>query len=219
ARVRAAVPPAPQGVEGGGARQARHHLRPGSGPRGRAGPGKRASATALHQRGCRRGNPRLQRETLAELPRPLNRGSLHPFFVGLSPTLHISHRGGAALAPENTIAAFGLAVREHRTDMLEIDVQMTRDGALVVSHDPSLERCTNGSGEIASISRERLQSLDAGHSFTRDGGRTFPFRGRGVCIPLLEEALRAFPGMRWNIELKSSALGIEDAFAQLVRRE
>jgi len=144
---------------------------------------------------------------------------LHPFFAGLSPTLHISHRGGAVLAPENTMAALSLAVREHRTDMLEIDVQMTRDGALVVSHDPTVERCTNSSGEISSMTLDQVQSLDAGYCFSRDGGRTFPFRGRGVRVPSLAEALRAFPGMRWNIELKSLSAGIEDAFAKLVRSE
>ena len=144
---------------------------------------------------------------------------MHPFFAGLAPTLHISHRGGAALAPENTMAALSMAVREHRTDMLEIDVQMTRDGALVVCHDPTLERCTNGSGEISSMTLDQVQSFDAGYSFSPDGGRTFPYRGHGVRVPSLAEALRAFPGMRWNIELKSPSPGIEDAFAKLVRRE
>ncbi len=144
---------------------------------------------------------------------------MHPFLAGLVPTLHIAHRGGAALAPENTMAAFAMAVHEHRTQMLEIDVQMTSDGALVVCHDPTVQRCTNGSGDIASMSFAEIQSLDAGYRFTRDDGRTFPFRGRGVRIPSLAEALRAFAGMRWNIELKASTPGIEEAFAQLVRRE
>ncbi len=144
---------------------------------------------------------------------------MHPFFAGLAPTLHISHRGGAALAPENTMAAFSRAAREHRTDMLETDVQMTRDGALVVCHDPTVERCTNGSGEISSMTLDQVQSLDAGYSFSRDGGRTFPFRGRGIRVPSLAEALRAFPTIRWNIELKASSPGIEDAFAKLVRHE
>lgn len=144
---------------------------------------------------------------------------LHPFLKGLAPTVHVSHRGGAALAPENTVPAFALAVREHATQMLEIDLQVTSDGVLVVSHDPTVERCTNGTGKIASMTLAELQELDAGYRFSRDGGRTFPFRGRGVRIPSLTEALRAFPGMRWNIELKASDPGLENVFADAVRRE
>jgi glycerophosphoryl diester phosphodiesterase len=144
---------------------------------------------------------------------------MHPFLKGLVPTIHISHRGGAALAPENTTVAFAKAVREHATQMLETDLQITSDGVLVVAHDDTVDRCTDGSGEIASMSLAQLQQLDAGYRFTPDGGQTFPFRGRGVRIPSLAEALRAFPGMRWNIELKSSAPGIERVFAQTVRRE
>jgi glycerophosphoryl diester phosphodiesterase len=144
---------------------------------------------------------------------------LHPFLRGLVPTVHISHRGGAAIAPENTIAAFALAVREHHTQMLEIDLQLTSDGILVVSHDPTVDRCTDGSGEIASMTLAQLQQLDAGYRFSRDDNHTFPFRGRGVQLPSLSEALRAFPGMRWNIELKSSTTGIEQAFAEVVRQE
>ena len=112
-----------------------------------------------------------------------------------------------------------MAVREHRTRILETDIQMTRDGALVLAHDPTVERCTNGSGEIASMPLAEVQKLDAGYQFSPDGGRTFPFRGRGVRIPTLTECLRAFPGMRWNIELKASNPGIEQVFAEIVRGE
>lgn len=144
---------------------------------------------------------------------------MHPFLDGLAPTLHISHRGGAAMAPENTLAAFSLAVREYRTEMLEIDIQMTSDGTLVVCHDPTVDRCTDGCGEVASMTLNQLQALDAGYAFTRDGGRSFPFRGGGVRIPSLAEALRAFPAMRWNVELKASRPGIEEALVQLLRKE
>jgi len=73
----------------------------------------------------------------------------HPYFRGLSPTLHISHRGGSRLAPENTLAAFRLAVERYHTQVLETDVHLTRDGELVVSHDDTLEQCTDGRGAIA----------------------------------------------------------------------
>jgi glycerophosphoryl diester phosphodiesterase len=112
-----------------------------------------------------------------------------------------------------------MAVREYRTRILETDVQITREGALVLFHDPTVERCSDGSGEISSMSLAEVQKLDAGHRFSMDGGCTFPFRGRGVRIPTLTEALRTFPGMRWNIELKASSPGIEQAFAEIVRGE
>ena len=66
--------------------------------------------------------------------------TLPPFLRGLRPTLHIAHRGGALLAPENTLVAFRQAVERYRTDMLELDVHLSRDGELVVAHDPTLER-------------------------------------------------------------------------------
>jgi glycerophosphoryl diester phosphodiesterase len=147
------------------------------------------------------------------------RYSFHPYFRGLSPTLHIAHRGGALLAPENTLAAFRLAVARYRTQVLETDVHLTRDGELVVAHDATLERCTNGEGRLEDQTLAELQRLDAGYHFTTDGGRTFPFRGQGVHLPSLRELLRAFPDLRFNIEVKPDVPGIEDAFQQLLRKE
>jgi glycerophosphoryl diester phosphodiesterase len=139
----------------------------------------------------------------------------HPFFRGLRPTLHIAHRGGAALAPENTMAAFRDAVDLWHTDMLEIDVQRTADGELVVFHDDTVDRCTDGTGPVAALSLAELAQLDAGYRCEAGGG--FPFRGQGVRVPTLREVLRAFPGLRMNIELKRP--GYEQAFADLLREE
>jgi glycerophosphoryl diester phosphodiesterase len=141
------------------------------------------------------------------------------FLRGLRPTLHIAHRGGALLAPENTLAAFRMAVERYHTDMLELDVHLTRDGEVVVAHDATLERCTDGAGPLAALSLAELLRLDAGHHFSADGGRTFPFRGQGVRLPTLREVLRAFPGLRLNIELKPDVPGIEDVFVRLLREE
>lgn len=141
----------------------------------------------------------------------------HPFFRGLrrgSP-LHIAHRGGALLAPENTLVAFRSAVERYHTDMLELDVQPTADGELVVFHDDTLDRCTDGSGPVAARTLEEIRKLDAGYRFSRDGA--FPFRGQGVGVPTLREVLRAFPDLRLNVELKRP--GAEEAFARLLREE
>ncbi len=143
----------------------------------------------------------------------------HPYLEGLRPTLHIAHRGGALLAPENTLAAFRAAVERWQTDVLELDVHASRDGELVVSHDPTVQRCTDGHGRIAEHTLEELQRLDAGFHFSPDGGRTFPFRGQGVRLPTLREVLRAFPGTRLNVEVKTEAPGIEAAVARLLRTE
>lgn len=132
-----------------------------------------------------------------------------PFLEGLRPTLHIAHRGGSLVAPENTLEAFRLACERYRTDMIELDVHLTRDGVLVVAHDPDVDRCTDGSGAIAGMTFDELRRLDAGDRFTADGGATFPFRGRGVRIPTLREVLEACPGVRVNLELKPEADGAE----------
>jgi glycerophosphoryl diester phosphodiesterase len=141
----------------------------------------------------------------------------HPFFRGLSrgQTLHIAHRGGAAIAPENTLVAFRAAVERYGTDMLELDVQPTADGELVVFHDDTLDRCTDGSGPVAAHTLAQIRRLDAGYRFARDGA--FPFRGQGVGVPTLREVLRAFPDLRLNVELKRA--GAEEAFAALLRDE
>jgi glycerophosphoryl diester phosphodiesterase len=125
-----------------------------------------------------------------------------PYLAG-APLL-MAHRGGAALAPENTLTAFRRALEWWHADLLEIDVQPTRDGEVVVTHDPTVDRTTDGTGRVADLTRAELQQLDAGYHFSPDGGRSFPFRGQGVRIPTLEETLREFPWARVNVEIKDA---------------
>ena len=77
----------------------------------------------------------------------------------------VAHRGGSLLAPENTIAAFRMAVDEWWADMLELDVRLTRDGEVVVIHDPTIDRTTDGSGAVAELSLEEIRAFDAGYRF------------------------------------------------------
>jgi glycerophosphoryl diester phosphodiesterase len=102
--------------------------------------------------------------------------------------LNIGHRGAAADAPENTLAAFELALR-HGADGVEFDVQLSADGVPVVIHDARLERTTSGSGRVADHSLRALRRLDAGSWFNR----RYPARARaryvGRKIPLLAEVL------------------------------
>jgi len=113
----------------------------------------------------------------------------------------IAHRGASGYAPENTLAAFELAVQQG-ADAFELDVRLTRDGAPVVIHDPTLDRTTDLAGPVGARTFAELRAADAGYRFTADGGRTFPFRGTGVRIPTLGEVLRSFRAMPVLVEVK-----------------
>jgi glycerophosphoryl diester phosphodiesterase len=126
------------------------------------------------------------------------------------------HRGAAGVAPENTLPSFALAVALGVTH-LELDVYATADGEIVVLHDPSLERTTNGHGSVTSLTWSAVSALDAGYQFTHDG-RTFPYRGQGVRIPKLQEVLDAFPAHGFNIEIKQGGAEAVDAVIEVLRR-
>lgn len=128
----------------------------------------------------------------------------HPL-LARSPLL-IAHRGGSALAPENTLAAFIPAVEHWAADMIELDVHASSDGHCVVIHDPTVDRTTNGTGRVADLPLAALRGFDAGYRFTPDNGRTFPFRDQGVRIPTLEEVLEALPDVPLTIEVKTGAV-------------
>ncbi len=116
----------------------------------------------------------------------------------------IGHRGNRAHSPEDTLESLREAVALG-VDALEFDVHVTRDGIPVLHHDPTLERTTSGRGAIASYTLAELAQVDAGHHFTADGGRTFPWRDRGVRIPTLDAVLAEFPTLPMIVELKTPA--------------
>lgn len=128
--------------------------------------------------------------TAPPLPSPFSR---------LPPTWLIAHRGGAALAPENTLFVFERAIKEHGADMLELDVHPTLDGELAVIHDATLDRTTNGSGPVGERTMGELRRLDAGCRF----GEGAPWRGKGLVVPTLDEVLERFPRTPVHVELKS----------------
>ena len=129
------------------------------------------------------------------------RSNLHPFLEHTGP-IAFAHRGGRGQAPENTLPAFEAAIALGYR-YLETDVHLTRDGVLVVFHDPRLDRITDRTGAIADLDMADVEAADAGSAFSPDGGRTFPFRGRGVRVPRLEELLVRWPEARVNIDPKS----------------
>ena len=128
----------------------------------------------------------------------------------------IAHRGASGWAPENTMAAFDLAVRQG-ADAFELDVRLTGDGVPVVLHDPTLDRTTDRAGPLAGLSLDDLRRADAGARFSSDGGRTFPYRNAGVTVPPLAEVLRAFPELPVLIEIKEVAA--QEAVRQLLIEE
>ena len=127
--------------------------------------------------------------------------------------LAISHRGGAGLWPENTMEAFSRSV-EMGYRWIETDLRMTSDGVVVCHHDPTLERTTNGHGEVAKLNWRQLEKLDAGYAHLPD--QDFPFRGQGVRIPSLEEVARSFPGLNMVLEMKADHT--EEPLLRLIRR-
>lgn len=142
---------------------------------------------------------------------------MKPFVRNMKRPTHVSHRGGSLVAPENTLRAFQEAQERYATDQLEMDVRMTRDGVLVVLHDATVDRTTDGSGDVAALSWSEVQRLDAGARFTPDGGKTFPFRGSGVTIPRFEDVLAATT-LPIIVELKTPTADCRREVSDILRR-
>jgi glycerophosphoryl diester phosphodiesterase len=122
--------------------------------------------------------------------------------LDLKRPLIFAHRGSSAYAPENTLAAFNLAVQQH-ADVIELDVKLTADDQVVVIHDDSVDRTTNGIGQISSLSLPELKRLDAGSKYSP------VFQAEK--IPTLAEVFEAVEGkIIINIELKNYASPLDD---------
>lgn len=132
--------------------------------------------------------------------------------------LVMAHRGGAGLWPENTMLAFERA-RDLGVDVIETDVHSTADGVLVVLHDATLERTTDGAGPVGALTLAQLKKLDAGFRWSADGGKTFPWRGRGLTVPTLDEVFTRLPGMRFNIEPKQESPSIVKPLCRAIREK
>ncbi|MEE9284923.1 MAG: glycerophosphodiester phosphodiesterase family protein [Dehalococcoidia bacterium] len=125
----------------------------------------------------------------------------------------VGHRGAPALAPENTLASFAKAL-EMGVDFVEVDVHLSRDGALVVIHDHTLDRTTDGRGLVGQRSLEEIKRLDAGSWFDR--------RFAGERIPTLDEVLELVGGRcAVAVEIKNGPIfyeGIEGAVLASLER-
>jgi glycerophosphoryl diester phosphodiesterase len=127
-------------------------------------------------------------------------------------TLIVAHRGASALAPENTISAFDMAV-SLGADYIEVDVQMTKDGKLVAMHDVTVDRTTNGAGRIKNFTYENLAALDAGSWFSP--------KFKGERVPALETILDRYEGRTGIlIELKHPSIypNVEEELANILNK-
>jgi glycerophosphoryl diester phosphodiesterase len=138
-----------------------------------------------------------------------------PYLAHAGPWL-VAHRGGSALAPENTFPAFDRAAALG-ADALEIDVRRTRDGVVVVFHDDDTARLTGVPGTIEARTLAEVSALDAAWAFSTDGGATFPLRGKGVSIPTFAATLARYPRLRFNIDAKSEEPALAEALVRDIR--
>ncbi len=136
-----------------------------------------------------------------------------PFFDRRRPRVY-AHRGGCALGPENTIAAFDIGLAAG-ADGLELDVRLSADGVPVVVHDPTLDRTTDATGPVSARSADELARVDAGYRF-RDRDGAAPFAGCDIGVPTLADVLRRYPGVPTIVELKVDSEDCGVRVAQVV---
>jgi glycerophosphoryl diester phosphodiesterase len=137
-----------------------------------------------------------------------------PVVFDTAQRLVFAHRGGALLAPENTMPAIDHGM-QLGADGLEIDVQLSADGIPVVIHDRTLDRTTNRTGPVQALTAAELAAVDAGFHFRRGDGH--PFRGLGIGVPTLDEVLRKHQ-TRIIIEMKGGEPELARAVAASIRR-
>ncbi len=123
-------------------------------------------------------------------------------FAGEHP-IAFAHRGGRLRWPENTLLAFRKSA-DLGFRCFETDLRLSADGVLMVFHDDTIDRTTDGSGPISDYTAAELQAFDAAFRFGSDRG--WPYRGQGVTIPTLEELLEELPDASFTLELKQAGL-------------
>ncbi len=136
----------------------------------------------------------------------------NPFRVGH--TLVIPHGGGDGQYPEDTMLAYEKTMAAG-ADVVDVDLQLSKDGVLMVIHDGSTKRTTGQDGSVSAMTVAELQKLDAGWSFGT--ATSHPFRGKNVRIPTLEEILKRFPKALLSIDLKNESMAMVAPACNLLR--
>ena len=130
--------------------------------------------------------------------------------------LVIAHAGGEGLGPANTLVAMRASMSAG-ADVNDADVHITADGVLVAIHDDTVDATTDGSGLVLGKTLPELRALDASWSFAGPEN-DFPFRGKGVTIPTIEEVLTEFPNTLTSLEFKDDTGAAPRAMCDLLRR-
>lgn len=141
----------------------------------------------------------------------------HPYTTGKQRLWVLAHRGGKSLGPENTLYTFRKAV-DIGVDVIELDVRVSGDGRLVVIHDPTVDRTTDGSGRVQDLTLNQIKQLDAGHRWSPEDGSGFPLRGQGIRVPTLNEVFESLAYQRINIEMKSGGGFPVQTLCALIRK-
>jgi glycerophosphoryl diester phosphodiesterase len=140
--------------------------------------------------------------------------SSKPFFS--KPIQFGAHRCGVKWRPESTLKTFQEAAETWPDLMIECDARVTKDGVAVLVHDSTVDRTTNGMGKVEDLTLTEIQALDAGFKFTRDKGKTFPYRGQGYQITTVVDALTALPDSHFMIEIKDQE-GCAEALVDAIK--
>jgi glycerophosphoryl diester phosphodiesterase len=143
----------------------------------------------------------------------------HPVFNNFSPYPHvIGHADdtGSGLWPGNTMP-FLEGSAEMGVDMLEMDINMTKDGRIILMHDTAVDRTTNGSGRIPDLTLAQIQALEVAVNWSQDDGQSYPYRGQGLAVPTLDEVFTRFPNYPMVIEIKQSDPSMVDPFCALIK--
>ncbi len=128
----------------------------------------------------------------------------------------MAHRGFSGAYPENTLEAFEAAA-SLGVQYIELDVHMSRDGEIVVCHDPELDRTTNVSGRISELDYATILKADAGYNFRKADG-SYPFRNRGLFVPRLSTVFSRLPHLYFVVEIKQVNPSLTGALKEAVRK-
>jgi len=130
----------------------------------------------------------------------------------------MAHRGESENTPENTMLALESAAAIG-VDVLESDVRLTKDDEIVLFHDDNMQRTTGRDSTIRAYSLDELEEIDFGYTFTRDEGKTFPYRNQGLHIVTLKEAFERFPDTVFNLDIKDTFSSAPEQLAQLLKEQ
>ena len=142
--------------------------------------------------------------------------TIHPILQRLSKPVTIAHQGGNKVYPDESLLAFTNAINMG-IQVIELDVHRSRDGIIVINHDDTIDRLTDGTGLIRQMSWAELRQVDGAYNWSPDG-LTYPYRGKEIKILSLIEVMDAFPQQVYDIEIKQHDPPLENDLCDLLRQ-